>query len=790
VVDTVTTDTSIVIPSVTTTVTNDMLIMYWGDNSSSHTVTGVTPSGATLDVDYVTSGLARGGGFWHETIAAAGATGTRSLATQTNNTKFGIALAFKPAAVSRTPAGIGFAGTSGTGTTKKVARPVASSCAGASGRGVQLKKTSSIVASSSAGGSGQGIQLKKRSLTGSAFAGAAAYRMPKVANPVGTAYVGASGVGVQLKKRSLTASGFAGASGQADAPAATFTGNYPHDLLGLVHFRWQSPENSSGVLGTIGDAAANNIPSSPSDKTTILDYADSPWFTLVSNPVAASAYVQMRAPALGSTTASGASAKVRSELRELDYPTNNAVSAWDANAGGPHVAYIRTMVTQVVHATTHNDQVCIAQCHRTTSDGVLFYYDDTLGQLKWKLNSVINAGNAGSYTKGTWINIALVVNAHLCDIYVNGVQKASGLDLTTGDSDTACYFKAGCYNLTNPSDGDSNTDYSEVHLNGVQVGHGTAYDPNHPYGASGPGVNTVLHSPRGYAFGGSGVSAVARKSVSLAAVGSVGTTGHAAATHVAKAAGLTSAGSLGSAVTLKAASSAGLATTGTVGRAAALKSVSRAGLSVAGTVGRSTMAHVAARLGVSCAGATGLSVALHKGKLTGQATAGGAPSATRVPTKTPVGSAFAGPSGRSVALHKALPSGMDCAAGTTSGVASHRAPCSGLITAGSIGRGVALHKALLSGMDCAAGTTHAVALHRAPRSGLVTAGVVCVAVATKSRSLAGVAVAGPVALSASPTSPPLPPRTQRLVGPSPPCAHETAVIDEPFPVAGGPLTVT
>ena len=93
-VSSATTGTSIVLPSITTTSANTMLVYASSVNSSTTQVSSTT---GTERSDYGASGGGKGGGLYDEAVAASGATGTRTITIAAARSYWGAMLALKPA---------------------------------------------------------------------------------------------------------------------------------------------------------------------------------------------------------------------------------------------------------------------------------------------------------------------------------------------------------------------------------------------------------------------------------------------------------------------------------------------------------------------------------------------------------------------------------------------------------------------------------------------------------------------------------------------------------------------
>ena len=256
-----------------------------------------------------------------------------------------------------------------------------------------------------------------------------------------------------------------------------FSGSFPHDLLGLNHWRWQGPVTANGALGQEGDGAAVGVPADEADTATMERFRDDPWFVLVTDD---EPYVRLRSPAKGSTTSG--SSTTRSELREMHHPDADGKASWDATGSEVHNLKVRLAITTVMERS----RVAVAQVHRTSRFGIIVFFDGASGQLEWKQESPSDGGTLGSYRLGDFVNIGLSVRDGTCRIVVDDIERAEGT--ITGDAAKTCYFKTGCYNQDNTRDDGYPADaVNEVRIAAVRVQHGTAWAPG-GYEPVGPGV--------------------------------------------------------------------------------------------------------------------------------------------------------------------------------------------------------------------------------------------------------------------------------------------------------------
>jgi hypothetical protein len=265
---------------------------------------------------------------------------------------------------------------------------------------------------------------------------------------------------------------------------ASFSGDFPHDLLGLHDWRWQGPVRDDGTRGKEGDGRAINVPSAEADTATIETYRNDPWFVLVTD--GATPYVRLRSPAKGSTTSTRSSATTRSELREMHHPDPVRKSAWDAGGSTVHNLKVRLAVTKVMEKNGERSRVAVAQVHKTTEDGILVYLDGATGRLRWKQDSRVQPGSLGAYALGEYVNLGLSVRDGVCTIYIDDVAKAEGE--LTGSSAKTSYFKTGCYNQDNSrDDGYPDDAVNEVRIAAIGVQHGVSWAPG-GYDPIEPGV--------------------------------------------------------------------------------------------------------------------------------------------------------------------------------------------------------------------------------------------------------------------------------------------------------------
>jgi len=168
--------------------------------------------------------------------------------------------------------------------------------------------------------------------------------------------------------------------------------------------------------------------------------------------------VQFVAP-VGGVTTSGSNFP-RSELREM---TDNGQkeASWSTTSG--------TSTLQVREAVDHlpsaRPQLVAAQIHGPSAYVILIRLNGS--DLFVEGDKGKNIGDLDAkYQLGSIFDLQITAsNGHILVSY-NGVQKVDEANSGSGD-----YFKAGCYTQSNPSYGDSPTEYGQTTLYSLSVSH-------------------------------------------------------------------------------------------------------------------------------------------------------------------------------------------------------------------------------------------------------------------------------------------------------------------------------
>lgn len=278
-------------------------------------------------------------------------------------------------------------------------------------------------------------------------------------------------------------------------PVSQLVGSYPHQLLDLNDWQWQSPlsQTSGGTAyGTLGDGDMFTLPDSDTDTTEIETYKQDMDSLFQLDQESGVWLVRFRSPMEGSTS-SASVLETRSEMREMHYPVSTQKASWSAATSTVHNLKIRTKVNHVATGTngTSKARVVLAQMHCTTVFGVFVYYEGSSDTLRYKFNKTTDETGvvSSTYNLGDWVNIGLSCSNSEVRIYVNDTLT-NAIDLTAAGSqtvNTTCYFKWGCYNQENVSDGYSATEYNEIYVAAAKVQHDVAWASG-GYEPIGPGV--------------------------------------------------------------------------------------------------------------------------------------------------------------------------------------------------------------------------------------------------------------------------------------------------------------
>jgi poly(beta-D-mannuronate) lyase len=161
----------------------------------------------------------------------------------------------------------------------------------------------------------------------------------------------------------------------------------------------------------------------------------------------------------GGVTTSG-SAYPRSELREMTN-TGQDLAAWSTTSG-KHTMVVRQAI---LHTPVVKPDVTVAQIHDATDHPFAIELEDG------KRLSIVAGGNTvavvdPNYALGTPYDLSITASAGRVVVLYNGVQKIDYDFASTG-----CYFKVGCYTLSNTAQGDAPDAYGEVVVYDLAVSH-------------------------------------------------------------------------------------------------------------------------------------------------------------------------------------------------------------------------------------------------------------------------------------------------------------------------------
>jgi len=140
-------------------------------------------------------------------------------------------------------------------------------------------------------------------------------------------------------------------------------------------------------------------------------------------------------------------------------------ASWSTSLG-THTLTAREAST---HLPAVKSQVVVAQIHNAKDDVIEVMADGTKGRSRI---CVRFQGTTQSrclddhYVPGTFFDLKIVAGGGRIKISYNGRQM---LDLASRE--TNCYFKAGAYTQSNPSKGDSPSDFGETQISSLAVSH-------------------------------------------------------------------------------------------------------------------------------------------------------------------------------------------------------------------------------------------------------------------------------------------------------------------------------
>lgn len=167
--------------------------------------------------------------------------------------------------------------------------------------------------------------------------------------------------------------------------------------------------------------------------------------------------VVFRAHAGGATTQN--SQYPRSELREMT-PGGSAQARWSTLAGR-HVMHIRQAI---VHLPERKPQVIAGQIHDASR--VVLAVRLQGRQLFLKAGGAVLAMLDPDYELGRIFDVDLAAGGGKLEAFYAGREVAE-IELAQDD----CYFKAGCYTLSNAANGDEEHAYAEVRIYELTVEH-------------------------------------------------------------------------------------------------------------------------------------------------------------------------------------------------------------------------------------------------------------------------------------------------------------------------------
>lgn len=185
----------------------------------------------------------------------------------------------------------------------------------------------------------------------------------------------------------------------------------------------------------------------------IESFSRKPWFV----QEAAGSRLRCRANCGGATTRN--SSYPRSELREWDRLTNER-AAWSTSSGW-HEMTLRARFLKLPSNKSH--AVC-GQIHDGDDDVLMVRLEGT--KLFIERNELDTVMLDRKYNLGDQIDVRMVAHDGRIQAWYDG-RKVLDWEV---DRD-GCYFKAGCYTLSNPSRGDDPDDYAEVVIDRLRIKH-------------------------------------------------------------------------------------------------------------------------------------------------------------------------------------------------------------------------------------------------------------------------------------------------------------------------------
>ena len=167
--------------------------------------------------------------------------------------------------------------------------------------------------------------------------------------------------------------------------------------------------------------------------------------------------VIFQVPVSGVTTAN--SKFPRSELREMSSDGTEEAS-WSSDTGS-HRMFIQESIT---HLPVLKPEIVAGQIHDATSDVAMVRLEN---QNLFIQGDGQNLGTLDpAYVLGTQFTVEFVVGDGHIKVYYNGVQK-----IDYKKSGSGYYFKAGCYDQSNATKGESADAYGEVIIYQLEVHH-------------------------------------------------------------------------------------------------------------------------------------------------------------------------------------------------------------------------------------------------------------------------------------------------------------------------------
>ena len=232
--------------------------------------------------------------------------------------------------------------------------------------------------------------------------------------------------------------GSGGSDDRRESPAP----RWPADLLPLANWKLTLP------VDTKHQGEPDEI-----TQPDLATFSIAPYFQLNS----AADGVDFRAPCGGVPTSG--SSYPRSELREM---TNEGAdtASWSTTSG-KHTMVLRQAI---LHTPLAKPDVTVAQIHDTSDHPFAVVLQGK------KLTVVANGSTVGvidpNYELGTTYSLSFIASAGRVVVLYNDKQV-----LDQSFASTGCYFKAGCYTLSNPSQGDATSSYGETTIFDLKVEH-------------------------------------------------------------------------------------------------------------------------------------------------------------------------------------------------------------------------------------------------------------------------------------------------------------------------------